>query len=185
MVRTGTGVTASDIAGSNRWDDMRGLVGRTGFGRCGAALLLSAVLAGAAPARAEEGGLFGFLSSALGGGGGGASETPAPAAAPRASEGEPARPLTVRRAARKPSGQGRARLARVPTKTGPVSIFEDPTLRSGDAVMTKDGMRVFAGGRFSPDHPYAETDFVAVSASKSVAPGLRKTVLDLNKLPHG
>ena len=163
---------------------MRGLVGRAGFGRCGAALLLSVALTAAAlPAQAEEGGFFGFLSSALGGGT--PAPAPAPAAAPRASEGETAPPLTVRRAARKPAGAGRARMARVPTKTGPVSILEDPTLRSGDAVMTKDGMKVFAGGRFSPDHPYAETDFVAVSASKSVAPGLKKTVLDLNKLPHG
>ena len=161
---------------------MRGLVGRAGFGRCGAALLLSvAVTSAALPARAEEGGFFGFLSSALGGG----DPAPAPAATPRASEGETAPPLTVRRAARKPSGPARARMARVPTRTGPVSILEDPTLRSGDAVMTKDGMKVFAGGRFSPDHPYAETDFVAVSATKGVAPGLKKTVLDLNKLPHG
>ncbi|RYB07205.1 hypothetical protein [Lichenibacterium ramalinae] len=166
---------------------MRGLVGRTGFGRCGAALVLSLALSSAAlPARAEEGGLLGFLSAALGGGGAPApASAPTLAPAPRAAEGETAPPLTVRRTPRKPGGSSRAHMARVPTKTGPVSIFEDPTLRSGDAVMTKDGMKVFAGGRFSPEHPYGDTDFVAVSASRSVAPGIRKTVLDLNKLPHG
>lgn len=164
---------------------MRGLVGRTGFGRYGAALVLSVAVGTAAlPAQAEEGGFFGFLSAALGGGGGG-GEAPAPVQTPRASEGETAPPLTVRRAAKRPAGPARTHMARVPTKTGPVSILEDPTLRSGDAVMTKDGMKVFAGGRFSPEHPYAETDFVAVSATRGVAPGLKKTVLDLNKLPHG
>ena len=74
----------------------------------------------------------------------------------------------------------------MPGKTGPVSIYEDPTLRTGDAVMTKDGMRVFSGARYSPDRPYGDDDFVAVSASKSVAPGLKKTLIELNKLPpHG
>ena len=182
----GRAAAAPGIADSiRRWDDMRGLVGRTGFGRCGAALALAAaVLLAGGPARAEDGGFFGFLSSALGGGGGG---SPAPAVAPpTASEGQQVRPLTVRRSPKR-SGQpsARAQMAKVPTKTGPVSIYEDRTLRDGDAVMTKSGMKVFAGGRFSPDHPYGETDFVAVSASKSVAPSLKKTVIDLNKLPHG
>lgn len=149
-----------------------------------AALTLGLVL-GTAPARAEDGGLFGFLRTALGGG----DSAPAPASpAPMASEGEQVRPLTVRRAPKKAAhapGTGRAHLAHVPTKTGPVSIYEDPTLRSGDAVMTKDGMKVFAGGRFSPDHPYADGDFIAVSAAKTVAPEMKKTVIELNKLPHG
>lgn len=161
---------------------MRGLVGRTGFGRCGAALALTVALLAGGPARAEDGGFFGFLSSALGGGG-----SPAPAVAPpTASESEQVRPLTVRRTPKRSAhSSARAQMAKVPTKTGPVSIYEDSTLRDGDAVMTKSGMKVFAGGRFSPDHPYGETDFVAVSASKSVAPNLKKTVIDLNKLPHG
>ena len=46
-------------------------------------------------------------------------------------------------------------------------------------------MKVFAGGRFSPDHPYEDADFIAVSAAKAVAPNLKKTVIELNKLPHG
>ena len=49
-------------------DDMRGLVRRTGCGRWGAAVLLPVVLLTALPARAEDGGFFGFLSHALGGG---------------------------------------------------------------------------------------------------------------------
>lgn len=164
---------------------MRGLEGRAkgrraALGRWAALVLFGSVLA-AAPARAEDGGFFGFLRSALGG-----DNAPAPAASPpqAPTDGEPARPLTVRRSPKKPhAGLGRARLAHLPGKTGPVSIFDDPTLRSGDAVMTKDGMKVFAGGRFSPDHPYNEADFVSVSASKTVAPSLRKTVIELNKLP--
>lgn len=170
---------------------MRGLVGRAEIGRGpaarrGAALVLAAIVVlGSVPARAEDGGFFGFLSSALGG----SSSAPATPAAPAPSvtEGEQARPLTVRRAPKKSAhaGAGRAHLARLPGKTGPVSIYQDPTLRSGDAVMTKDGMKVFAGGRFSPEHPYEDADFVAVSAAKTVAPNLKKTVIELNKLPHG
>lgn len=146
-------------------------------------MLLPVVLLTALPAHAEDGGFFGFLSNALGGG----SPDPAPTAPPMPSEGDRVRPLTVRRTPKKAAhaGAGRARLARVPTKTGPVSIYEDPTLRDGDAVMTKNGMRVFAGGHFSPDHPYGEADFVAASASKAVGPNLKKTVIELNKLPHG
>lgn len=170
---------------------MRGLVGRAEIGRCpaarrGAALVLATVVAlGSVPAHAEDGGFFGFLSSALGGGSA-APATPA-APAPSVTGGEQARPLTVRRAPKKAAhaGTGRARLAHVPGKTGPISIYEDPTLRSGDAVMTKDGMRVFAGGRFSPEHPFEAADFVAVSAAKTVGPNLKKTVIELNKLPHG
>lgn len=168
---------------------MRGVTGRARVGRgraarWGAALAVSAAMAlGAAPARAEDGGFFGFLKTALGG----SAPAPAPAPPPMASEGEQVRPLTVRRAPKKAAhaGAGRTRLAHGPVKTGPVSIYEDPTLRSGDAVMTKDGMKVFAGGRFSPEHPYEDADFVAASASKTVAPNLKKTVIELNKLPHG
>lgn len=154
---------------------------RSGFGRWGGAVLLPVALMASLPARAEDGGFFGFLAS-LGGG----TPRPAPVEAPPASAGEQVRPLTVRRSPKKArAGFGRARVARVPTKTGPVSIFEDPTLRNGDAVMTKDGMRVFAGGRFSPDRPFEATDFVAVSAAKTVSPNVRKTVIELNRLPHG
>ena len=161
---------------------MRGLLRRTRFGGVCAAAALSSVVMAAVPARAEDGGLLGFLSSAFGGGG---NQAPAAAPPPAPSEGEQVRPLTVRRTPRKAaSGTARAHFARGPTKTGPVSIYEDPTLRNGDAVMTKDGMKVFAGGRFSAEHPYGDTDFIAVSASKDVGPNLKKTVIELNKLPH-
>ena len=159
-----------------------GQVGRAARRRWRAVLAVSVAVA-AAPAQAEEGGFFGFLRSALGG-------ESAPAAAPPSAqgpaEGRAPPPLTVRRSPRKAHGEsGRARFAHLPGKTGPVSIFEDPTLRDGDAVMTKTGMKVFAGGRFSPDHPYNEADFVTVSSAKTMAPGLRKTVIELNKLPPG
>ena len=134
----------------------------------------------AAPAQAADGGFFGFLSS-LGGGGGAAQ---APAEAPPSAE--PERPLTVRPFRKKRAARAALAHVNVPGKTGPVSIYEDPTLRTGDAVMTKDGMRVFSGAHYSPDRPYGDDDFVAVSASKSVTPGLKKTLIELNKLPpHG
>ncbi len=136
------------------------------------------MLVAAAPARAADGGFFGFLSS-LGGG-----AAPAPAEAPPSAE--PERPLTVRPFRKKRAARASLAHANVPGKTGPVSIYEDPTLRTGDAVMTKAGMRVFSGARYSPDRPYGDDDFVAVSASKSVTPGLKKTLIELNKLPpHG
>ncbi len=154
---------------------------RSRIGRWCALTVVPALLLTAVPARAADG-FFGFLSS-LGGGGGAAPA--APAEAPPSAE--PERPLTVR-PFRKKHGGARAALAHlsVPGKTGPVSIYEDPTLRTGDAVMTKAGMRVFAGAHYSPDRPYGDDDFVAVSASKSVTPGLKKTLIELNKLPpHG
>ena len=140
--------------------------------------VLPASLLAAAPAQAGDGGFFGFLSSL----GGGAS--PAPAEAPPSAE--PERPLTVRPFRKKHNARAALAHMSVPGKTGPVSIYEDPTLRTGDAVMTKDGMRVFSGAHYSPDRPYGDDDFVAVSASKSVTPGLKKTLIELNKLPpHG
>ncbi len=157
---------------------MRGLVRRSRIGRWSVVAVLPALLA-AAPAQAADGGFFGFLSS-LGGGG----AAPAPAEAPPSAE--PERPLTVRPFRKKRAARASLAHANVPGKTGPVSIYEDPTLRTGDAVMTKNGMRVFSGARYSPDRPYGDDDFVAVSASKAVTPGLKKTLIELNKLPpHG
>ncbi len=124
---------------------MRSLVGRFRIGGWRAVAVLPALLVAAVPAQAADGGFFGFLSSL----GGGASTPQAPAEGPAVSS-EPERPLTVR-PARKKRSSARASLARaaVPGKTGPVSIYEDPTLRTGDAVMTKNGMRVFSGASYS------------------------------------
>lgn len=157
---------------------MRGLGGLLRLLRVGAAALVLPALVVATPARAEDGGIFGFLR-ALGGG-----DAP-PAAAPAAEAPQPhLRPLTVQRSKPHAAAAAKARLARVPTKTGPVSIYTDPTLRSGDAVMTKSGVRVFGGAPFLPDKPYSDADFIAISGSKAVNPALRKTVTDLNTLPH-
>lgn len=167
---------------------MRGLGRRTGWERRSAAALAVtfALALSASPTRAADGGFFGFLSSLTGDG---PASPPAPAQDPAASDaGGQSRPLTVRRGRKKPAfahaGPGPAKVARLPARSGPISIYEDPTLRSGDAVMTKDGMRVFAGGHLSPDHPYGDADFVAVSASRAVGPNLKKTVIEINKLPH-
>ena len=179
----GPGRTAATASSKARMIyDMLGHAGLYRALRVGIAALIVPALVAASPARAEDGGLFGFLR-ALGGGG-----EPAPAAAPAPTQSAPQhalRPLTVRRTKPRVAAKARARLASLPTKGGPVSIYTDPTLRGGDAVITKDGVRVFGGAAFSPARPYSDADFIAISASKSVNPNLRKTATDLNKLPHG
>ena len=157
---------------------MRGLGGLSRTLRVGAASFILPALVAATPAHADDG-ILGFFRALTGG-------APQPATAPAPEAPQPSlRPLTVRRSKPKAAPAARARFARLPVKTGPVSIYEDRTLRGGDAVMTKDGVKVFGGAAFSPEKPYSDADFVAISASKSINPALRKTVTDLNKLPHG
>ncbi|HEX4767412.1 MAG TPA: hypothetical protein VH414_14165 [Lichenihabitans sp.] len=85
------------------------------------------------------------------------------------------RPLTVR--LHRPKV---AHVAQAPSKPGKVSIYEDTTLRRGDAVMTIKGMRIFAGSR---SWPYSERDFVAVADAGRLDKGLQKTLLALDSLP--
>ena len=86
------------------------------------------------------------------------------------------RPLTVR--LHRPKV---AHVAQAPTKPGKVSIYEDTTLRRGDAVMTVKGMRIFAGSR---SWPYSEHDFVTVSDAGRLDKDLQKTLLALDSLPR-
>ena len=102
-------------------------------------------------------------------GGSGAGET-------RRPDRRASRPLTVR--LHRPKV---AHVAQTPTKPVKVSIYEDTTLRRGDAVMTIKGMRIFAGSR---SWPYSERDFVTVSDAGRLDKGLQKTLLALDSLPR-
>ena len=138
-----------------------------------------------------EDGLGGFLSSIFGGGNSG-QQAAAPVAAPVSYEPSPAyghsytrfspsfhRPaLTVRLHKAVPN----VGVAQVPTKPEKVSIFEDRTLKRGDAVMTADGIRVFAG---SATWPYTRADFIDLAAAKDLNKDTVKVLAEVNRLPRG
>ena len=73
-------------------------------------------------------------------------------------------------------------MAQGPTKPGKVSIFEDRTLRRGDAVMMAQGIRVFAG---SNSWPYTPGDFVGLDDAKHLSRDTTKVLVQLDKLPRG
>ena len=86
------------------------------------------------------------------------------------------RPLTVR--LHRPKVR---EMAQLPTSPGKVSIFQDKTLRRGDAVMTRHGVRIFAG---SSTWPYQDADFVAIADAGRMDKGVQKTLLSLDSLPR-
>lgn len=152
--------------------------------RRSARLILAGALSLAAVhgAAADDNGLDHFFSSIFGGA---APQQAAPApAAVQTFEDAPSaprrryRPLTVRLHPAKP------RLAFVdkPVKPEPVSIFEDRTLKRGDAVMMASGVRVFAG---STSWPYAAKDFVALGDAKLLSRDTSKVLAQLDKVPRG
>ncbi len=89
------------------------------------------------------------------------------------------RPLTVRMH-RRPARPVSV-VAQTPVKPGKVSIFEDRTLRPGDAVMTPKGIRIFAG---SNSWPYREADFVDLAEAHRMDSRVHKILADLDRLPH-
>lgn len=140
-----------------------------------------------------EDGLGGFLSSIFGGN----SAAQQPAAAPSVSSYQ--RPYTRQadyRHSSLPLGHFRQRplivrlhraapkllVAQSPTKPGKVSIYEDKTLRRGDAVMTADGVRIFAG---SSSWPYAAGDFVALTKAMDLNRDSAKALAEVDRLPRG
>ena len=113
-----------------------------------------------------------------------------------------ARPLRIalgrRSPARVATRSGRAHLARLsspvpqppvvfprrilqePPRPVLVSIFQDATLRNGDAVMMADGIHVFHGvGAW----PYRPRDFVRLPLAASLDWHLRQTLNDLDRNP--
>ena len=73
-------------------------------------------------------------------------------------------------------------MAQAPTKPGKVSIFEDRTLKRGDAVMTADGIRVFAG---SASWPYTKADFIDLASAKDLNKDTTKVLAEVDRLPRG
>ena len=157
-----------------------------------AVLLFSAtaMLATVHEAAADDG-VTGFLSSIFGGGSPQQAPTPAPASAVpsqtyapylrplmRFSRHDHGRTLTVRLHRTAP----KTVIAQVPAKPGKVSIFEDRTLKRGDAVMTPDGIRVFAG---SASWPYTKADFIDLASAKDLNKDTTKVLAEVNRLPRG
>ena len=62
-----------------------------------------------------------------------------------------------------------------------VSIYEDTTLRRGDAVMTATGLRVFAGSR---KFPYRPEDFTTLKASRDIKMDFRRALMELDQNPY-
>ena len=155
---------------------MRLLTKRNAMRRIGCAILGGAALVCAAQtAWAEDGD---FFSSIFGGGN---SQPAAPQVyEPAVPQELPVhrRPLTVK--LHRPKVSHVARAARPePGNPGKVSIFQDRTLRRGDAVMTAKGIRIFAG---SSSWPYRDADFVAISAAGHMDKSYQRVLLDLDRL---
>ena len=68
----------------------------------------------------------------------------------------------------------------IPTKPAIVSIYEDRTLRNGDAVMLVDGIHVFRGDTAGLHRPH---DFVRLPLVASIDWKLRQTLNDLDRNP--
>ncbi len=131
----------------------------------------------AASAR-DSGGIQDFFAREFGIG---ATPEPQPAAPVWSEENPYDRPLVVRpRHARKPRPLQAVAVVKGPT--GPVSIYEDRTLRRGDAVMTATGIRIFKG---SSTMPYRDADFVAISQTNEISKDVAKTLLAMDRVPRG
>lgn len=68
----------------------------------------------------------------------------------------------------------------VPAKPAIVSLYEDRTLRNGDAVMLADGIHVFRGDIAGLHRP---RDFVRLQLAASLGWKLRQTLNDLDRNP--
>jgi hypothetical protein len=133
------------------------------------------VVGGSGGARADNG-IGGFFQQIFGGGQHGSSDP-----LPQPDYAEPASPpLTVRmHKHRRPSGEALGRSARyTPEELKNVTIYTDRTLVPGDAVMTKQGLRIFTG---EPASTHTAEDFVALSSASKVAKTVRKelTAIDV------
>ncbi|HEX3183109.1 MAG TPA: hypothetical protein VHR44_17960 [Beijerinckiaceae bacterium] len=126
---------------------------------------------------ADDAGIWQFL---LGQGHGGYSAPPAPAwpampppmlAPPRAAPHVMRKPVVHLRVKR-PQAVAHAEM---PQK-GPVSIYNDRTLRRGDSVMTAQGLRVFKG---SSHFPYRAADFVPLAEASKFVMGDKKQLRDI------
>ena len=100
-----------------------------------------------------------------------------------------ARLATRRREARRNVGpiarQARAAAPRLlvlprPARPALVTIYQDRTLRDGDAVMMSDGIRLFHGGA---TWPHQRADFVRLQFATNLGWSLRHTLVDIDSAP--
>lgn len=139
---------------------------------------------------AADDGVTRFFSSIFGGGSSQPAASPAPASvAPaetyvpysrqsiRASRHDHSHTLTLHLHRTAP----KLVVAQMPTKPGEVSIYEDRTLKRGDAVMTADGIRIFAG---SVSWPYTKADFIDLASAKNLNKDTTKVLAEVDRLPR-
>ncbi len=164
-------------------------------GAAAATLLTTVSLGLTSPAAAAEDGLGGLFQRLF---------QPSPPAAVQpipASDASAARPIDVRRAVRalhtrpRPTMRYAALPKAEPLKlhvsdrqvpldmsAGPAAAFmKDPTLRAGDIVVLKDGVKVFTG---APDKRHAAQDFESIGRSAFVDRHTR-TLLSAMVMPVG
>lgn len=145
---------------------------------CLAAGALAAFLAamGLQSVAAQAGSLQEFFAEQFGVG------APQPQPAPMWTETNPYdHPLVVRPRHRKLRTVARLESPAVKGPVGPVSIYEDKTLRRGDAVMTEHGIRIFRG---SATMPYRDSDFVALSDQDGLSRDVTKTLVAMDRVPR-
>jgi hypothetical protein len=171
--------------------DTRGALRRTARFAIAGAAILGAVQG----ASADDAGVHDFFSAIFGGGAGSAGNgeeartNSAPAASPTVDgpierhHSFRSRPLTVRLHRAPKDASPKLVVSRdVPAKPGKVSIFEDKTLRRGDAVMTSKGIRIFAG---SNSWPYVPQDFVSLAEADHMSQDTSKVLAQLDRAPRG
>ncbi|MDX7952485.1 hypothetical protein P7D22_15050 [Lichenihabitans sp. Uapishka_5] len=124
---------------------------------------------------ADDGGIGAFFRQQFGIGGNDAAPAPEPA-----YEAPQDRPVIVRRRHARPAQVAVAKIAVGPV--APVSIFDDRTLKRGDAVMTKTGLRVFVGGHGAP---YTDADFAALDEAPGLSKQTEKALLLIDRAPRG
>jgi hypothetical protein len=127
---------------------------------------------------AEDAGIWQFL---LGQGRGGYAAPPAPAWPPLMRPPMYGPRVASPRAVRKPVVHLRVVRPKAIAQTdipqkGPVSIYNDRTLRRGDSVMTAQGLRVFKG---SSHFPYRAADFVSLAEAAKFVLGDKKQLRDV------
>ena len=166
---------------------------RTDFGRVGRAVATGAsFLALVTGALADDAGVRGFFAQQMQEQENAVRPSPVlaiPTAAPTGafigrrprtrSASRGMRSLTVR--LHHPAVSSGSQVAQTDRKPERVSIYEDRTLRRGDAVMMAKGMRIFVG---SKSWPYTDADFVSLVDAGRVDPAVQKALAELERLPR-
>ncbi len=59
------------------------------------------------------------------------------------------------------------------------ALLNDRTLRVGDSVVTKDGVKVFEGGRSTP---YKSSDFLSLAETRNISPSTRSALAAIDRV---